>query len=124
MVFVLNHMKLETVPLKILLQQQTSVVQTVRIHQTQYSRKIVNIQYIPLSVLCSKQNNQNSKRPFLFLKKIVGNTETNSVSFNFLLFNSRSLNNKVDNAGGGGGGGGIGYQVADTGPTILHFRLL
>ena len=22
------------------------------------------------------------------------------------------------------GGGGIGYQVADTGPTILHFRLL
>ena len=26
--------------------------------------------------------------------------------------------------GGGGGGGGIGYQVADTGPTILHFRLL
>ena len=25
---------------------------------------------------------------------------------------------------GGGGGGGIGYQVADTGPTILHFRLL
>ena len=24
----------------------------------------------------------------------------------------------------GGGGGEIGYQVADTGPTILHFRLL
>ena len=47
---------------------------------------------------CAQSRTIKTQKDHSFLsKKIVGNTETNSVSFNFLLFNSRSLNNKVDN---------------------------